>query len=52
MSEQTSKSEPAEKATGVRSADMPKQPAGATRASLAALIKRTNQTTVRITSRD
>jgi hypothetical protein len=36
---------------GIRSAKMPKVTAGATRAALAELIKRTNQTPVRITDR-
>jgi hypothetical protein len=43
--------EPTNKTTGVRTADMPKKTASATRASLVALIKRTNQTSVRITAR-
>jgi hypothetical protein len=37
--------------TGIRSAKMPKVTANATRAALAELIKRTNQTPVRITDR-
>ena len=51
MSERDNENVPANKATGVRSANMPKKTASATRASLAELIKRTNQTTVRITTR-
>ena len=53
MSEPTDKNQPAQPSTGVQTAPMPKpQAAAATRASLAALIKRTNQTTVRITTRE
>jgi hypothetical protein len=37
--------------SGIRSAKMPKVTASATRAALAELIKRTNQTPVRITDR-
>jgi hypothetical protein len=37
--------------SGIRSAKMPKITANATRAALAELIKRTNQTPVRITDR-
>ena len=37
--------------TGIRSAKMPKVTINATRAALAELIKRTNQTPVRITDR-
>ena len=44
-------SEQKDKATGIRSATMPKVTANATRAALAELIKRTNQTPVRITDR-
>lgn len=44
-------SEQKDKATGIRSAKMPKVTASATRAALAELIKRTNQTPVRITDR-
>ena len=44
MNEQTTS------ATGVRTATMPKVPVNTSRASLAELIKRTNQTAVRITA--
>jgi hypothetical protein len=46
MSQQTSN------ASGVRTAPMPKDSVGTSRASLAELIKRTNQTSVRITAKD
>jgi hypothetical protein len=39
-------------ANGVRSAAMPKHAGTSSRASLAELIKRTNQTAVRITAKD
>jgi hypothetical protein len=38
--------------TGIRAAPMPKNAANTTRASLAELIKRTNQTSVRITAKN
>jgi hypothetical protein len=44
-------SEQMNNANGVRSAAMPKTAVKATRAALVELIKRTNQTTVRITAK-
>jgi hypothetical protein len=43
--------EPSSNANGVRTAAMPKVAVKTTRASLAELIKRTNQTSVRITAK-